>query len=383
MSQKYRDKFGIFGALDAADMEKDVKTNENVHLVRSEVIYRDEEFNLRRADGFSAEVIEFLDTTTWGTEDTLYEHKKTDERIRDLTDPIPILASIEDRLLALVVLDRRPVSNAGFSCVSYFFRYLASNATFRERATVGKAGQKTMDIVREGEQEKAIYFATIEGRNRRSYNFVKGVGYEQIAEMRSFGFSRFFPRSSKNVEQVKTEAARAEVLQLLREKYQHHSLLHFSNLFKHDHAYVLKRDGKVKAFVQVHEALWVIKKMKGKKGELIMKYAPHIPLINQLFNPNRFQFIAFEGLYYHEDINDLIRLMEAALAIHKVKSALFWFDAKDPMHHEFNECGKLGLLHKFVQENNAFVLASFRNLTDEDEKRIRTAPVYISGFDNI
>lgn len=364
-------------------MEKDSNSGGNVNLVRSEEIYRDDEFNLKRADGFSEEVIEFLDTTTWGTEDTLYEHKKTDERIRDLNDPIPILASIEDRLLALVVLDRREVSNVGFSCVSYFFRYLASNASFRERAVVGKAGQKTMDIVREGEKEKAIYFASIEGRNRRSYNFVKGVGYEQIAEIRSLGFSRFFPRSSKHVEQITSREDQEEVLGLLREKYKHHSLVHFSNLFKHDHAYVLRRNGKIKAFVQVHEALWVIKKMKGKKGKMIMKYTPHIPLLNQLFNPQRFQFIAFEGLYYEEDLGDLIRLMEATLAIHKVKSALFWFDAKDPLYEEFEKEAKLGLIHNFVKDNNAYVLASFRNLTAEDEKLVRNAPAYISGFDNV
>ncbi len=364
-------------------MIEDANTESNEVLVHSELIFKNEEFNLRRADGFSPEVIQFLDTTTWGTEDTLYEHKKTDERIRDLTDPIPILASIEDRLLALVVMDRRVVSNAGFSCVSYFFRYLASNASFRERATVGKAGQKTMDIVREGEKEKAIYFASIEGRNRRSYNFVKGVGYEQIAEIRTLGFSRFFPRSSNKVEQVKSEAERDEVRQLLQQKYGQHSLMHFSNLFKHDHAYVLKRDGKIKAFVQVHEALWVIKKMKGKKGEMIMKYVPRIPLINQLFNPNRFQFVAFEGLYYDEKLSDLTRLMEATLAIHQVKSAMFWFDAKDPLYNEFNEKASLGLLNKFVRDNNAYILASFRNLTPEDENRVRHAPAYISGFDNI
>jgi len=237
--------------------------------------------------------------------------------------------------------------------------------------------------VREGEKEKAIYFASIEGRNRRSYNFVKGVGYEQIAEIRSLGFSRFFPRKLNAVEQVQTAAVREEVLQLLREKYKHHSLLHFSNLFKHDHAYVLRRDGKIKAFVQVHEALWVIKKIKGKQGEMIMKYAPHIPLINQLFNPNRFQFVAFEGLYYRDSLKDLTRLMEAALAIHGVKSALFWFDAKDPMYREVTDNAKLGILHNFVKDNNAYVLASFRNFTAEDEERVRNAPAYISGFDNI
>ena len=352
-------------------------------VVKSEEIYRDDQFNLQRADGFSSEVVEFLDSTTWGTEDTLYEHKATDERIRDLHDPIPILACIEDRLLALVVLDRRQVASNGFSCISYFFRYLASNAGFRERAIVGKAGQKAMDIVRRDEQDKAIYFASIESRNRRSYNFVKGVGYSEIGSVHTFGFSRFFPRSSKYIFQAKSDLDKANVQTILGQHYQSHSLVHFANLFKNEGCFYLKKDGEIKAILQAHMALWVIKKMKGKMGKVLMKYVPHIPLINKMFNPRKFEFLAFEALYYQDSIKDLYRLMEGVLAIYGLKSAMFWLDQRDPLYQEFMSMGKLGLLHKFVSDSSAYVMASFRNLTHEEEQQVRETPIYMSGFDCI
>ncbi len=351
--------------------------------VETEEIYRDEEFNLKRASGFSQEVIEFLDTTTWGTEDTLYEHKKTDERISDLTDPIPVLASVEDRLLALVVMDRRRVRSGNFSCISYFFRYLASNASFRERAIVGKAGQKTMDIVRESEQDKAIYFASIEGKNRRSYNFVKGVGYEQIGQVHTVGFSRFFPRKSRFMRPVLTERDRERVLHILQEHYSSHSLVHFSNLFKNGGCYVLEKEGVIKAIVQAYPALWVIKQMKGKMGKILMKYVPHIPILNKMFNPRKFEFLAFEGLYFRDTTDDLVRLMESVLAEYGLKSAMFWLDDRDTMYATLTHSGKLGLLHRFVKDSSAYILASFRNLTQEEEKEITNAPVYMSGFDCI
>ena len=355
----------------------------NPELRDGHELYREGDVSLTSVPGFSDEVIKLLDSTTWGTADTLYEHKKTEERIRDLTDPIPIELRVGDKLAALVVLDRRPVINKGFTCNSYFFRYLASDVNFRGRKIVGKFGRICMDTIRDGERDKAIYFNCVEARNFRSFNFVKKVGYEPIARIKTCGFSRFFPRSDRRTKKLEGHQE-SVMINLLKEAYSAHSLVHFSNVFKNDGYYILEENGEVIAGVQAHPATWVIKKLASKVQKILLKVVPHIPIIRRIFNPDKFEFLAFEAIFFKEGREkDILRLFESVLRVYKRKSALFWMDSSCPYFKRLIDHGHLGILQSFVKESDTWFMASFRNLSNEEEEQVKTGPAYASGFDFI
>ncbi len=355
----------------------------NPQLTKDHELYREGEVTLTRVSGFSTEVVELLDSTTWGTADTLYEHKKTDERIKDLTDPIPIELRVGDKLAALVVLDGRPVINKGFICNSYFFRYLASDVNFRGRKIVGKFGRICMDTIRDGEQGKAIYFNSVEAKNYRSFNFVRKVGYEPIARIKTSGFSRFFTSSDKRVNRLPVER-QGEMTDLLKQMYSGHSLVHFSNIYKNDGYFVFEEDGEIIAGVQAHPATWVVKKLGSKREQVLLKVVPHIPVLRKVFNPRKFEFLAFEGIYYQEGRERvLLRLFESVLHHYKRHSALFWLDENCPYYQNILEHGRLGILQNFVKGSDTWFMASSRNLSAEEEEMVTSGPAYVSAFDFI
>ncbi|MCB0669582.1 MAG: hypothetical protein KDC80_27345, partial [Saprospiraceae bacterium] len=46
----------------------------------AKILFKEDDLTICREYEFTPEIVKFLDDTTWGTTDTLYEHKKTDER---------------------------------------------------------------------------------------------------------------------------------------------------------------------------------------------------------------------------------------------------------------------------------------------------------------
>ena len=84
-------------------------------------------------------------------------------------------------------------------------------------------------------------------------------------------------------------------------------------------------------------------------GKIILNVVPMIPLLNRLFNPKKFEFLIFEGLFFKSGKEHrLHELFESLLVTEKLYSALFWMDKKCPVYNSLNKYGKLGLAHHFV-----------------------------------
>ena len=115
-----------------------------------------------------------------------------------------------------------------------------------------------------------------------------------------------------------------------------------------------------------------------------MNVLPNTPLINRLFNPRKFEFLAIEGIYFkpgHE--NTLLSLFEGLLHQEKMYSALFWFGETCPYREAILSNGKLGVLHSFVKNSGAYVMASYKNMSAEDIEAVESHPQYASAFDYI
>jgi len=266
----------------------------------------------------------------------------------------------------------------------YYTRYFASSPAIRGRGLIKKLAIQLMSSIREGEKSKTIFVGFIERGNKSSYKVAEAAGYHTIGTIKTVGFSRFFPKKSKRIQQVTTEQEKQIVISLLQDQYKYHGLVQFDYLFMHNNYYVIKENNEIVAGCQFHKAHWVVNKMPGMMGKIILNIVPMIPLLNRLFNPKKFEFLAFEGLFFKPgNESKLHELFEGLLAKEKLKSALFWMDEKCPYYKTLSAYGKNGLINNFVKESDVYLMASYQNMTDEEITITENCALYASGFDYI
>lgn len=352
--------------------------------IPSETLFREEPYSIRRHGGIPPAALDFLDSIAWGNEGAVYAHMNTEEHIGQLHNPSLISIHEEEAIRGTAVFSNTPVTVDGrpFNC--HYIRYFASSPLIRGKGVMKRFSRKVMELIREGEEEPTIYFACIERGNRASYRVVESAGYRPIGDVKTLGFSRFFPKTSDHVVRLAAGPDREEILELLRQQYQPHALVQFNSLFLHDDYFAIRENGELVAGCQLHRVHWVVNRMKGLTGKLIMTLVPRIPLLNQIFNPQRFEFLAFEGIYVrpgHE--HRLFELFEHLLAQEGLKSAMFWLGADCPVRERIQAAGSLGLIHGFVKDSDVTILADFQNCTADDIALLQRQPLFASAFDYI
>ena len=119
-------------------------------------------------------------------------------------------------------------------------------------------------------------------------------------------------------------------------------------------------------------------------GKIVMNVVPLVPLLNKLFNPKRFEFLAFEGVYVKPGYEpQLMELFEGLLAKEKLKSAMYWMAENCPVRKRINENVKPGLLHSFIKNSDVYILASFHALSETEIVDLKSRPLFASAFDYI
>ena len=352
--------------------------------MNKKLITKEDPYTIWRYEGIPNEAINFLESIAWGNEGAVYEHKNTEHQISHLHQPALMAIKENDKIQGTAVFCNTPVAvgQAVFNC--YYVRYFASSKEIRGKGVIKKYGIKVMEAIREGEKEKTIFFASVEKGNKASYKTVESAGYQNIGVIKTNGFSRFFPKSIKNIERVNTESGREEVLELLKKQYQQHALVQFNSIFIQDDYYVIRVNGEIVAGCQLHHVHWVINNMPGLTGKILMNVVPHLPVLNKIFNPNRFEFLAFEGIYckpgYENRVEDLF---EGLLAKEKLKTAIYWMAGNCPVRKRIEEKCKSGLIHSFVKDSDVYIMAAFHGLDEKDISDLKSRPLFVSGFDYI
>jgi hypothetical protein len=124
--------------------------------------------------------------------------------------------------------------------------------------------------------------------------------------------------------------------------------------------------------------------MKGLMGNIIMKSVPVIPILNSLFNPKRFEFLAFEGIYVKLGYEDqLYALFEGLLAKEQLKSSMFWLGETCPIRTQLLKKGQLGLIHRFVKDSDIEIMTAFKNINASEISDMTSKPLFASAFDFI
>jgi RimJ/RimL family protein N-acetyltransferase len=350
--------------------------------ISEELILQEGEYSVWRYRGILPEIAEFLSAVSWGTEGAVYEHKDIEEHIKYLNNPTLLVVRDKGKIVGTVVFCNARMRSGSARYNYYYVRYFAASREIRGKGIIKYYASKVMELIRIGETEPTIFIACIEGGNFASYKVVEKAGYELVGTMKTHGFSRFFPRWDDRIEQVLSENARKEVITLLENYYEEHTLVNFNYIFLHDKYFVIREKGEIVAGCQAHRVHWVVNKLAGFSGKLIKNIVPYIPFINRVFNPKRFEFLGFEGIYCKPGYeNELMRLFEAVLAREGLHSGMFWLGETSPVSKMIIGYNKLGLLHSFIKRSDAYILASYYDLSENEILEFKSRPLYASSFD--
>ena len=343
-----------------------------------------EGYDIWKQQGISQEAIAFLDSISWGAEGAVYEHKNTAEHFKVISNPYLLSIEQEGKIFGTAVFCNPQVAVGDKPFNYYYTRYFASSPEVRGKGLVKKLAIEVMRSIRNEEDRKTIFVGFIEKGNKSSYKVTEAAGYKPIATIQTLGFSRFFPKRSQKVEKVMDRLSKEEVIHILNKYYQNHALVHFDYLFDQNNYYVIRENGRIVAGCQFHKAHWVVNRMPGIMGRITMNVLPKIPLINKLFNPKQFEFLAFEGIYVEMGKENILQeLFEHLLAKEDLRSALIWMDQRCPYYRQIQAYGNLGLIHNFVKDSEVIIMASYQNLNDEEIENVEKLPLYAAAFDYI
>ena len=352
--------------------------------MKKETLYTDGKYSIQRHEGIPSEAIQFLESISWGNEGAIYEHKNTEEHIKLIKNPVLLAIFEGEEIRATAVFSTTTVTTNNEQLNCNYIRYFASAKEIRGSYIILKFSIKVMELVREKEKEETIYFACIEKSNKSSYKIVERAGYNLLGKVKTIGFSRFFPQKNKQIKSITSKEEKEEVLNLLEETYENHSLTQFDSIFIKNNYFVIRENGKIIAGCQYHRTHWVIHNMKGFTGKIIMNVVPLVPILNKLFNPKKFEFLAFEGIYFKPGCErQLYNLFEGLLAKEKLKSSMFWLGNTCPILEKILAKGKLGMIHSFIKDSDVEIMASYKNVSENKIENLKSKPIFASAFDYI
>ena len=334
--------------------------------------------------GIPEHIIDFLETVRFGTKGAVYYHFKTAERIANIKEAYVAYATEGDRFVACMVMSRVTSWQGNQPLDSYYIRYFSAHPDYQGKGITKQLSALFIRAFVKTLPEGALLYAGLEGGNHRSIKIVEKVGFAFPQAIQTIGFSRFFPKGSSRIHQIKTTEEKTEVLHLLEKFYANYTIRHFHNIFQHNNYFVIREAGEIVAGIQIHTALWRVENMPGLSGKILLNVVPHLPLLNKIINPNHFEFLSFEGIYYKPGYEKvLFELMEGLLAQENLKSAVFWVAKESPITEMILSKGKLGLIHNFVKDAVTYFTYNTTKLNEEEQANLLKYPPYISAFDFI
>ncbi len=334
-------------------------------------------------------VIDLLKNTLIGTNGTLYQLLDTAEKIHALHEPTFIYLERNGKVIANFTICKREITIGNDKAPSLYIRYFAFDSVFQggNKKSIGNSGfhqyfkalfesSNTNPIA--PAHEKIMYWAFIDPENLRSFNMNEQFGFQTIGKFRTTAFSRVNPKKH-NVERASQKDYKTilESLNLFYSGYQLYSTIH---LFEHNNYYIIRKNDEIVCGIQANPVHWKIKSLPGATGKIMLKYAPRIPRIKKLINPENHRFLATEGLFWKSGYeNEVTQLLEGVLAETGHHSLLIWTDS----NHDFLEelSIKWGFIQRMKKDNEVHIVAKLNNYSAEEINALKSQPKYLSGFD--
>ena len=325
--------------------------------------------------------VDLLKHTLWGTKETVYQHLDTEEHIAKVPDPVFFDLDKNDERIGTCCFSKRTTHGQTYDV--WYSRYFAIDA----KRQGGVFGYMILKHIRkyfeQNIQQPSIFYAYVDASNIRSHKLVTHTGFKRIRSFETLTFSRLYPKKDKQVTLLALED-KEYMTDLLEGAYRDYLFCNFDPSFFDGKYYVLKTEGEILAGIRVHKAHWVIKRLAGWSGSVIIKLLPYVPVLSRLFNPRSFTFAAFDGVYCksgHE--KEFFILMESVCASLNVSTGIMWLDSGSELYHRLKDAGDWGIMDKLKENIPADVVAAFKHIPEDAQKKIAMHPAYISVADII
>lgn len=344
---------------------------------------------IKRATVPPQSVIDLLKSTLIGTEGTLYQLLDTETKIHQLNQPHFIYFERNGKAVGNVTICEREVTLNQVQKPTLYLRYFAFGQIFQGGTKQGNSNSGFHTYFKAlfetsnfnpviPKQEQSVYWAFIDPENLRSFNMNKRFGFQTIGQFQTTAFSRSNPKSYPVERLAKSD--RAEVLTKINAFYEGYQFFSDVHLFKQDNYFVLREKGEIICGIQANPVHWKIKSLPGFTGKMMLKFAPYIPGIKQVINPENHRFLATEGLFWQPGYANRVReLLEGVLAATHHNSLLIWTDMNSQLLVDLKI--KWGIIERIKKNNPVHIVAKFNGYAKKEVDAIKNAPKYLSGFD--
>lgn len=353
------------------------------------ILFNRGNYSIVLEDTIQSDVVELLKNTVWGTEGgILYRHLDTPTRIYEINHPYFLSLRKDQKLLGTLALCVKALPTYTGLYVRYFSFHQQYQIAGHKRETTNSNSlfRRCLQnffqhpITQLPLQNQQVFFAFVELENERSMQLCNSMGFEPIRKLKTSVFSRFFPTKSSKVSRL-LETEKSLVLAQLQQFYKNYQFASFENVFKNEQYFVLKKDGKIVAGVQAHQVNWVMKEIPRITGKILKYIVPYTPFVSRLINPNHYQFLAFEGLFFEKGYEHVIdELLESVCTEMGMYSGIIWSDSQSHLYTAIQQ-SSLGFLDKLNDDVSADIIAKFVNFSTSEKKNFSQDSVYISAFD--
>ena len=346
-----------------------------------QVLHEDASYKITVENKLRRGAVELLRSTIWGTNGPLYQHIDAPEKIKNIIRPLSFTIEQQEKTIGTCTFLERDIRVENKIYKAWYSRYFSIAPENQGRIFGNLLLKNIKNYFEQITTLPTIFYGYVDKANIRSYKLLRHTGLEIIRNFEIFVFSRIFPKADERVTRIKEED-KLEILRLLQEQYMDYSFVNLEPLFLQNNYFVLKNNNEISAGIRANVVKWKIHHLPGLSGKMMIQILPYIPFLSRIFNPKDFCFIAFEGIYCKPGYEkDLFVLMESVCAQLKLYTGMIWTDPESELHNRIKEAGNWGIMNKLKDNVPVYVVAAFRNIPKEEQKKIHERPVYISAFD--
>ncbi len=346
------------------------------------VIYSTPSLRLTVSSQASEEGIDLLKRTIYGTSGPKYQHTGQENKVKYLTDPYFFDLWVNEKLAGTYCLSGRLVKTPIGEMNSFYGRYFSVDPVYGGKGYGSLLIKESTTYVERKAQPCQLIYGYIEETNYRSLKASAKEEPTSIGVLETLIFSRLYPKMDSRVSRLAQRELADKLLPLLATTYKNYTLVQFDRVYYEQNYFVLKEGEEIIAGVQANPVEWRIADMPGMSGKIIMYVLPHIPIIQRLFNPKRYRFVALEAMYVKPGREEaLLTLLESVLTHFQVTSGLLTLDINCPINRQLQAMGKLGIMNALKKRIHTHVLVISDGMVEKQIKQVSQQPIYVSGFD--
>lgn len=333
----------------------------------------------------SADILNLLNQNIIGTpgKSLVYQHQKAAEKLQFIKEAYFPCVKLGGKTIGAACFIPRQIQLSQQKISAIYIRYFSIRQSFRSTsepiARIQKSGVLKAEIQELFEENllelpnRHIYYAYVDPENIRSKRLIEDFGFSQVGIFRTVFFSRFSPKLNPNIKSVTATAIGDFVDQF----YQNHSFFFKDYLGYQNGLLAYYHEGRLVAILQANAEHWKVYEIPGSKKRIT--WISKIPFINRLFNAD-FKFVSLEAVSFLPGFEwTLPHLITHALAMHQRNTAVICLDPKSSLYSVFQGMNR-GFIKILTNEKEMAVVARGSHF---DLATLASAPVYVSGFDNM